>query len=96
MFVYTVRSSRRSVARPIAATIAPCKHRVTAITVDGRLPLWPTHLELTQVQSLAFLSKLLNAASKLSSAFAASIYTTRLIYKFAVIIIPRLHDTTGC
>ena len=28
VYVYTVRSSRRSVARPIAATIAPCKHRV--------------------------------------------------------------------
>jgi len=26
MYVYTVRSWRRSVARPIAATIASCKH----------------------------------------------------------------------
>jgi len=28
MFVYSVRSSRRSVAGPIAATIASCKHRI--------------------------------------------------------------------
>jgi len=31
VYVYTVQSSRRSVARPIAATIAPCKHRVKTV-----------------------------------------------------------------
>jgi len=35
--VYKVRSSRRSVARPIAATIAPCKHRATS-RVDCQEP----------------------------------------------------------
>jgi len=34
--VYTRRSSRRSVARPIAATTAPCKHAIN-VNVNPKL-----------------------------------------------------------
>jgi len=37
MYVYTVRSSRRSVAWPIAATIASCKHAITGYPILTQL-----------------------------------------------------------
>ena len=36
--VYTRRSSRRSVARPIAATIAPCKHAISRGGQESKSP----------------------------------------------------------
>ena len=36
--VYTVRSSRRSVTRPISATIASCKHAFTFSSVSVMKP----------------------------------------------------------